>query len=936
MMMALIITVLGATPFEFTDAFDYVAGSEGEPAWFADSVAWEARDGTMRFGQGARSFLTLEQSPFAAALEFEATVTVVERRGTSWAVAGICVRLDPDNYWHIALVEAPEEKGFRHTVELCEALDGRWLAQQEAETRLTELSSEGYDFNWKCNTPYRLKLVLTRERIEGHIFEADGTQRAHLARAFDHRAVTSGRPALDAGDLQAVFDNVRVHISEEAPAPVAEVPSRPPYAVPAWTEYSAEATGFFYTKNRDDGQWWLIDPLGRGFYIVGTDHIRYEGHGCQALGYAPYGENMKKKYGSEEAWAEATAARLAEWGFNTLPAGHSPSLRYRSFAHIEFLSLGSSFSSIDDLCPKTTWTGFPNVFSPKWARHCDKVACFSCAPLKDDPWLIGYFLDNELEWFGKNYRPWGLFDEAWKKPATHGAKQAWIAFLKEKLPSPDEFAQLWGVAVHSWEALAEHTEPTEPGGERAEAVAREWVRRIADAYFRTTAEAIRRHDPNHLVLGSRFAGTAPDVWDVCGTYCDVVSFNMYPRIDVETGVPVSVIEQIMAWQEASGKPMMITEWSFPALDSGLPCKHGAGMRVATQAQRAKCFTHFQSAMFSLPFMVGSNYFMFVDEPALGIADTFPEDSNYGLVNERDEPYPELVEAAARLNAQVYALHHAGDVRIAKKRRIASWLRELPNVEPTLSEEGIGVRLGQAQVEGPAGHRAWQMRMGETLLGYVAPMIHQRVPDDLWVFPDTVTVTEIRVGADVRVVDMRIGLWEGADVMPPVDENSGASSDRTHAPCRYDSQWRFWLPKRSSGWFAGECLWIKNLDVRPWRLMEIFHFIMPAIGGSSEQDEPFSADVPNYYLSGEAWVDTTEDRGIGCWFPDGDLFDANFWKDPGGGFHGDLRQKVDVELRPGELYEVNGPPAFYFPLDTASALGFTAMIDRVAREALAEE
>ena len=42
---------------------------------------------------------------------------------------------------------------------------------------------------------------------------------------------------------------------------------------------------------------------------------------------------------------------------------------------------------------------------------------------------------------------------------------------------------------------------------------------------------------------------------------------------------------------------MITEWSFPALDAGLPCNHGAGQRVPTQRDRALAFTAFQKLLF---------------------------------------------------------------------------------------------------------------------------------------------------------------------------------------------------------------------------------------------------------------------------------------------------------------------------------------------------
>ena len=71
-------------------------------------------------------------------------------------------------------------------------------------------------------------------------------------------------------------------------------------------------------------------------------------------------------------------------------------------------------------------------------------------------------------------------------------------------------------------------------------------------------------------------------------------------------VPPWVVETMEGRHGGAGKPLMITEWFFPALAIGLPCTHGAGMRVSTQGQRAACFSHFQTLMFSLPFMVGSN------------------------------------------------------------------------------------------------------------------------------------------------------------------------------------------------------------------------------------------------------------------------------------------------------------------------------------------
>ena len=118
---------------------------------------------------------------------------------------------------------------------------------------------------------------------------------------------------------------------------------------------------------------------------------------AETLGYAPYGRVAEAKYGSEAAWADANEERLADWGFNFLPEGHSESLRHRRFPHTIAMTMGSTFADLDALVPKTTWTGFPNVFSPDWEASCDKIAHLMCAPHRDDPWLVGYTFDNELD-----------------------------------------------------------------------------------------------------------------------------------------------------------------------------------------------------------------------------------------------------------------------------------------------------------------------------------------------------------------------------------------------------------------------------------------------------------------------------------------------------------------------------------------------------------
>jgi hypothetical protein len=293
-----------------------------------------------------------------------------------------------------------------------------------------------------------------------------------------------------------------------------------------------QPTGFFHTK-KVNGHWWIVDPKGCAFCMIGTDHINFEGHRCEVLGYAPYGRNARAKYGTEEKWIETQSQRLEAWGFNTLPYA-TEGLRHRRFAHIETLSLGTTFSDTDSLSPKTTWTGLPNVFNPEWPKHCDKVARERCVKVKDDPWVLGYFLDNGLEWFG-TIEPLGLFGEAWRRKAGDCAKEAWVASLREKLGRPAEFEKHWGIPIADLAELRNHLQPQPSKTDKGNEIALAFVREIAERYFRTCAEAVRRYDPNHMILGCRYASRAPAVWDITGKYCDIITFNYYKWIDVEQG-----------------------------------------------------------------------------------------------------------------------------------------------------------------------------------------------------------------------------------------------------------------------------------------------------------------------------------------------------------------------------------------------------------------
>ncbi len=384
---------------------------------------------------------------------------------------------------------------------------------------------------------------------------------------------------------------------------------------------------------------------------------------------------------SPEAWARVTRERLAAWGFDAVGELSNAELKGEAgLPSIELLPLGYWFASKEGLptVSPTVYAAFPNVFHPDWEASCVERAAAYCAQRASEPGLIGYYLDNELAWWGRIGRPWGLFEEAWRKPVDDPAKQAWLDFLKSRYPSSEAFCADFGAPGFSWEQIAQSAQPSPPMTDAAVALCDDWLRLVAERYFSVVTAAVKRYDPNHLLLGVRFAGDAPEpVWEIAGKYCDVISVNLYPRFEPEGELPDWQITQLEQWHRLSGKPLLISEWSFPALDSGLPCTTGAGLRVETQAQRAAASATYLKALASLPYVVGSSYFMWVDEPALGLAAHHPENTNYGLVNERDEPYPDLTEALAKANQEVDRLHLAATPpATASPKKLPDWMTEV--------------------------------------------------------------------------------------------------------------------------------------------------------------------------------------------------------------------------------------------------------------------
>ena len=662
--------------------------------WHGNPLSWkETPNGFQTVTSGGG--LQYTPAPLSENCEISAVVTVKSRTGEMYATAGVGLWCDNNNYYHLALVEAPiASKGY-HFIELHQKYKGAWPGNDNLQQIDNRIATE----DWKYNTPYTLKIRKIKDNVTGTVTTADGKVIFLRTWKFkDDSPVNFVRPFLSTGSMIVDYQSIQGNWS----GPVQEekvVKTFPPYDCKSFIpNMQDKATGFFHVKKDDDGRWWAYDPLGRGFVVFGIDHVSYWGHSCQILSRWLHKEYNDKRFKNKGEWEDETLDRLTTWGFNMLMGGDG-ALRQRGMAHAIVLNVGDSMATLGDefdITPNKSapCTAFPNVFHPKFRKWCEYRVNLVCKAQANNPWLFGYFIDNELRWWGIGPNYGGLFDAVMKKSSEHTAKTALRDFLKQKANGDvAEFNKLWETSIKDFDDILK-LESLPNKTDEQKTIKTDFLRLIAELYFGTVHDELRKVDPNHLLLGCRFAGidgSHPVVWEVAGKYSDVLTWNYYgsvdldaeaaftPRIDAKRLPLMDDFKRVYEW---TGRPCLITEWSFPALDSGLPCTYGAGQRFKTQAERAKATEIFARTMLSMPFLIGYDYFMWVDQPPLGISHAFPENSNYGIINLEGKPYEGLVKLFTDIQ------HHAKEARLAP---IPAPKFDKPQTEHKLYDEYLAPR-----------------------------------------------------------------------------------------------------------------------------------------------------------------------------------------------------------------------------------------------------
>jgi len=409
-----------------------------------------------------------------------------------------------------------------------------------------------------------------------------------------------------------------------------------------WKEKRFQATGFFRVAH-DGRRWWLVDPEGCGFFSVGLDCVTTV-QDCPVLPgmeklfdwlpepngrFAPAVSrrrrartvfftraNLIRAFGDQwaQAWAEMTLGRMRAWGFNTI-ANWSELGLLRGAKMPYVVQLGNY--------PRTSimlFRDFPDVFSKEFREAARRYAQ-GLRAYKDDPYLIGYFMRNEPVWGFGRYNLAAEMLEARPGTATRRALAEWLR--KRYRNDPQAWAAAWKTPLHSFSQIVTDTfHRVARRSPRAEKDLWEFSREMVRAYVRIPVEEARKVDPNHLNLGMRYAWISSDLLLDAGESFDVFSINCY-RMQPD----FKVIERIA---KTTGKPVMIGEFHFGALDRGMPA---TGLRgVASQAERGVAYRRYVESVIGR--FDGENY-------------------QIGFVDVCHTPYRELVEAAKTAHRRLY-------------------------------------------------------------------------------------------------------------------------------------------------------------------------------------------------------------------------------------------------------------------------------------------
>lgn len=395
-----------------------------------------------------------------------------------------------------------------------------------------------------------------------------------------------------------------------------------------YKQKKVKGTGFFRTQ-KINGRWWFVDPEGYLFLSVGVDCVNIGGglnirdydkrsnmykelppmelidsNRFDKLTYSYGIWNLYRRYGKDfkNKAEDCVIRRMDRWGINTI--ANWSSMDIIKLNRKAFLLPLNGMELSHDLM------GLCDIYDPLSLSIIEKNLKEITSSLKNNPWLIGYFIGNEPAWLNQEIRLCDLILKGKDRPI----KTELIKYLKIKGDSNEN--------------------------------RKEFILNTFHDFLVATNKLLKKYDPNHLNLGIRFGDPLTldyRVLKICGEVFDVFSFNCY-----DICPNPAMMERV---RNTIDLPIIIGEYHFGTVDRGMA---QSLWQVDSQEQRGVAYRYYTEHAYSHPSLVGTAYFQWCDQDLTGRRDG--ENYNCGLVDVTDRPYKEQTGAMMETAKRLYRIH----------------------------------------------------------------------------------------------------------------------------------------------------------------------------------------------------------------------------------------------------------------------------------------
>jgi hypothetical protein len=406
--------------------------------------------------------------------------------------------------------------------------------------------------------------------------------------------------------------------------------------------------GYWRIARTPQGVWWFVSPQGNLDFLNSVTTVQPTSRGRDRNGPDFLSRDAEANDlpalcpAAIDRWGKATVDRVRDAGFKGIGAWSNPVLHNYDVPMTQDLNLSAWAQAGSGL-----------IYSAGWSAIVENAIKTQVQPLRDNRSLVGYYLDNEMKWDDEAAGPRAYFDGL---PENDPNRHEVLRQIRSTWNSLEAFNKDWNLQLGNWSAMESWRVLPAGPAQAYERLLASWISHLSETYFRITTTLLRKYDPNHLVLGIRYRGSAPpEVVRASKAFTDAQSLNYYvsdARLDADLFKMIS---------SESDQPIVISEYSFHALDgrSGNRNTVGFDAQVLDQKSRGEAYRAFTTRLARVPYVIGADWFQWMDEPPSG-RKSDGEDVNFGVVDIDDKPYEPLVDAIRSTTTLLNSLHEMSD------------------------------------------------------------------------------------------------------------------------------------------------------------------------------------------------------------------------------------------------------------------------------------